>query len=90
MKNLMIVLSSTFILSLSTSVMADANVGIIDSEITQIQVGNNQEQDAIIGLVTDEYQGDANIFVSDSHILQTQANNNNTQTARIGVVGCDC
>ncbi len=90
MKNLMIALSSTFILSLSTSVMADANVGIIDSEITQIQVGSDQEQDAIIGLVTNDYKGDANIFVSGSYILQTQANDNNKQTAQIGVVGCDC
>ncbi len=91
MKNLLIALSTACVLSLSTSAMAgDADVSVINSGITQIQHGFNQEQDAIIGLVSDDYKGNATILVKGSSILQQQGKHDNKQTAKIAVVGCDC
>lgn len=91
MKKVIIALSSALVFSLSTSVMAgDLNVGVIDAHITQIQTGHDQEQDAIIGLISDEFKGNATVLVAGASITQNQANNNNQQTARIGIIGCDC
>lgn len=91
MKNIMIALSSAIVLSLSTSVTAgDLDVGVIDAHITQIQTGHDQNQDAIIGLISDEFKGNATVLVAGASITQNQANNNNQQTARIGIIGCDC
>ena len=93
MKNLLIALSTACVLSLSTAAVAggkEAKVHVIGSDIIQIQKGTNQIQDAIIGLVSDEYDGSATIMVKKSSIVQLQGSSKNKQTAKIGVIGCDC
>ena len=91
MKKLIVALSSAVIFSMSAAVLADdATVGVIDASITQIQWGHNQQQEAVIGLVADDFKGNAHITILGAHITQRQYNKDNRQVARIGVVGCDC
>ena len=92
MKSLLVLLSSVAIFSMSANAMAgeNASVNVMEAEITQIQWGHDQEQEAVIGLVSNEFHGEATIIIKGAKIIQKQHNRHNKQSARIGVVGCDC
>ena len=92
MKKLIALLSSAVVISMSANALAgeNASVTVIDAEITQIQWGHEQQQEAVIGLVSDEFHGEASIMINGATITQKQHNRHNKQVARIGVVGCEC